>query len=481
MTMRHPFIAAVLAYAVLVAGCGGGSSGESALPKSTVNPPDINVQAVCPEPTPATPVDDWVTLGHDSLSSGCQPQNIGVTTSNVSKLKLHWKYSTGDQIIGGPVVANGSLYTVTLNNGIVFALQALTGKVLWTTQLGGPGVEVRMVPAYDHGMLFVGTHNFVYDTNDSGYDPVASNLYALDAATGKILWQARVPGPIRATPAVVNGKVFVGVAGGDTPTCTQGGVREFDEKTGAPGWIFNVDPVANDGGSVWSPISFDGTHLYFGTGNTCVNSVLTANGIVALDPASGSVIWQYNTYNPTQDYDVGSGVVILHGEAIALSKSGTLFYLDQNSGGLTASQKFGTSTFGAGYSTPATDGRYVFVRIAGYGGAAATSAASSRRTPSFFGRVTPAASSGGGALVALDLAGNVIWTHPTQSTTSNSVAINAGVVYADLDNQFVALSTSNGQTLWSYAMPAPMQASPAVVPSGIYTADQNGTVYAFGL
>ncbi len=480
MMMKHPFIAAALLCTVLFAGCGGGSSGGSTLPNATIPPRDINVQAICPEPTPSTPTDDWVTLGHDPLKSGCQPQYMGLSTSNVSKLKLHWKYSTADQIIGGPVVANGSLYVATLNRGTVFALQALTGKFLWSTQLGGPGVEVRMIPAYDHGMLFVGTHNFVYDTYDDDYDPTASNLYALNAATGKILWYAGVPGPIRSTPAVVNGKVFVGVAGGDTPTCTQGGVREFDEKTGAPGWVFNVDPVAHDGGSVWSPISFDGTHLVFGTGNTCMNSVLTANGVVALDPASGQIIWQYNTYNPTEDYDVGSGPTILHGEAIALSKSGTLVYLDQTSGGLTASQKFGTYAAGAGYSTAATDGRYIFVRVGNYG-AAASGTSSQQRARPFFGRVTSAGSSGGGALVALDLAGRIVWTHPTQTITSNSVAINAGVVYANLDNALVALDASNGQTLWSYSLSGAATASPAVVPSGIYTADQSGTIYAFGL
>ncbi len=470
--------------AVILAGCGGGgSSAGNTLPNPTPSaaPPREVTQAVCPEPVPAASADDWVTFGRDHLNSGCQPQNIGVNTSNVSTLKLHWKYSTGDQILGGPAVVNGVVYVVTLNNGIVFALQATSGKVLWTKQLGGQGVEVRMVPAYDNGMLFVGTHNFVYDTNDSDFDAAPSYFYALNASTGAIVWQANVPGPIRSTPAVVNGKVFVGVAGGDTPTCTQGGIREFDEKTGAPGWVFNVDPVANDGGSVWSPISFDGTHLVFGTGNTCMNSVLTANGVVALDPASGRLVWQHNTYSSTQDYDVGSGVTIVNGEAIALSKSGSLVYLDQNSGGLVASRNVGMSSSGAGYSTPATDGRYVFVRVQGYGGNGTSAAKSTLREPSFFGRLKPQATSGGGALVALDLDGNVVWTHPTQTSTSNAVAVNAGIVYANLDNQFVALNASTGQTLWSYSMPATMSASPAVVPSGIFTADQSGTVYAFGL
>ncbi len=468
------------AFSFLTTACGGGGGGAVPGGVSPTSAPAQSFEAICPESAPSSATDDWKTLGHDSLNSGCQPQQTGISSTTVSKLKLHWKYAAGDQIVGGPVVVNGTVYAVTLDNGTVLALKASNGSLLWSHQLGGSGVEVRMIPAYDDGMVFIGTHNFAYNASTGNFDAKPSYLYALDAQSGAVVWQANLPGPIRATPATINGKLYVGVSGGDLPTCFQGGVYQIDEKTGARGWAFYVDPDADDGGSVWAPIAFDGTNLIVTTGNTCAQSVLTANGIIALDPQSGHLVWQYNTYNPVYDYDVGSGALLTHGEAVALGKNGTIYYLDQNSGTLLASKQFGTTTSGAGFSTPATDGRFVFVRIAQSGVSAASSTMRRGSTERFFGRISPASSAGSGMLVALDMSGNLVWSVPTQTQTSNSVALNNGVVFADLDDEIVALDAGSGKNLWSYPFGTQVLASPAVVPSGVFTADGNGNIYAFG-
>src|ERR1700678_2401462 len=69
-------------------------------------------------------------------------------------------------------------------------------------------------------------------------------------------------------------------AGGDPPASVHGGVCVIYVSTGQVKWTWNVDPKANEGGSVWGAIAYDGTNLIFGTGNTCQTPVMDLNGHV---------------------------------------------------------------------------------------------------------------------------------------------------------------------------------------------------------
>jgi outer membrane protein assembly factor BamB len=82
--------------------------------------------------------------------------------------------------------------------------------------------------------------------------------------------------------------------------------------------------------------------------------------------------------------------------------------------------------------------------------------------------------------MGFDTAGRKKWEVRTQTPFPGAAAIDNGVVFAALDDRFVALDITSGRELWSYASGSSAYASPAVVPSGVYFANDAGNVYAFG-
>ncbi len=95
-------------------------------------------------------------------------------------------------------------------------------------------------------------------------------------------------------------------------------------------WNWLVDSNPHEGGSVWSPISYDGTYLYFGTGNTCDGPMMTANGAAALT-LDGTLAWSYvAARNSKVDDDTGGGVLIARNRAFFINKNGLFYGLGQN-------------------------------------------------------------------------------------------------------------------------------------------------------
>jgi outer membrane protein assembly factor BamB len=75
----------------------------------------------------------------------------------------------------------------------VYALDAATGQVIWKTLTGG---AVASSPDVVGGVAYVGS-------NDGA-------VYALDAMTGKLLSKTLTGGAVDSSPDVVNGIVYVG-------------------------------------------------------------------------------------------------------------------------------------------------------------------------------------------------------------------------------------------------------------------------------
>jgi len=115
--------------------------------------------------------------------------------------------------------------------GRVSAFDPGTGKIVWTSLLDDP---IRSSPALAAGRLFVGTS--------------AGKLVAIDAATGELLWSYETGAVIKASPIVVGNYVVVGNLSGslfslDAVTGKLAGQRQM---TGA----IAVSPVT-DGNRVY--------------------------------------------------------------------------------------------------------------------------------------------------------------------------------------------------------------------------------------
>src|SRR5215510_7159062 len=185
--------------------------------------------------------DEWLTYGSTPAETRYSPLKQ-INTTNVSRLGLAWSFDVG---AGGggqeatPLFYNGSLYGIT-NWSIVFAVDARTGKEKWrwdpevNREKVGPkiccGVVNRGIALYE-GKLIAPV--------------IDGRLEALDAETGKVVWESRVAYPqdqytITMAPRIAKGKVIIGVSGAEYPV--RGFFDAYDAKTGQRAWRFWTVP-----------------------------------------------------------------------------------------------------------------------------------------------------------------------------------------------------------------------------------------------
>ena len=127
----------------------------------------------------------------NACHTGYNSYEVILSPASVGNLVLDWQYTTGDQIISTPAVANGVVYVGSFDNN-VYALNALTGAKLWSYATGGP---VYSSPAVANGVVYVGSDD--------------QNVYALNALTGAKLWSFATGNIVISSPAVANGVVYV--------------------------------------------------------------------------------------------------------------------------------------------------------------------------------------------------------------------------------------------------------------------------------
>jgi outer membrane protein assembly factor BamB len=406
-------------------------------------------------PYPCVASDDWVTYAHDDRRTGFQSSPTGISRSTVGTLRLQWSVALRETVTSSPIVAGGTAFVAT-ERGNVYALRTDDGHVRWRRNVGN---SVRMTPALSHGRLLVGVYGF-YGTPTKRAS--GASFQALDPASGHLLWKTPLPGVVRSEPVVVGSVIYEGIAGGDADSgCERGRIVTLDERTGkllAGVWYTSTKP--RNGGGIWSPLSFDGATIFFGTGNTC-DGTGAQDAVVAINPAL-KTRWATPAQSPDgADEDVGGGAMI-RGELVYVEgKSGRLYALDRRTGGTKWTADVHADTpGGGGFATPAGDGTVLVVN-SGDG-----ASQPEERTK----------------LVAFDVAGRERYEidQHTVSTPSLGASFVRGVGFAAIDKAIVAFDAQTGATLWTYRTADAFYAVPAIVSSGIYTVDLSGNVYAFG-
>ena len=148
-------------------------------------------------------------------------------------------------------------------DGDLYALSTISGAVRWATQLGGP---VKSAPAYYGGRLYVGDYG--------GY------MNAVDAKSGKLIWQSGSLGPgfgasgqFYSTPAVAYGRVYAGN--------NDGRVYSFDISDGTLAWSYSTGGYAYSGPTVANTQHSPPT-VFIGSFD---------GNVYALDAKDGSVRW----------------------------------------------------------------------------------------------------------------------------------------------------------------------------------------------
>jgi outer membrane protein assembly factor BamB len=152
-------------------------NGFGALAPSSKSEPDLKAEAAQNrlEKGPAynvnisetTGTEDWPTYRHDAKRSA-------YTASRVStKVKTQWQTKLGGKL-SSPVIAGNRVYIARVDTHTVYAIDAATGKVLWNYTAGG---RVDSPPTIFQGRVLFGSAD--------GY------VYSLNAANGELIWRFR--------------------------------------------------------------------------------------------------------------------------------------------------------------------------------------------------------------------------------------------------------------------------------------------------
>ena len=217
------------------------------------------------------------------------------------KLTLKWKVDVGAGY-ATPLIVGNRVYTHTRRgeNEVMMALDAATGKSMWETSYAAP---YNMNPSTSpHGQGPKSTPLF---SNGKLFTLGISGIVsAFDAASGKLLWQKGSPAvdPIFGTamsPIADNGLVIVHVGGNN-----HGALTAFDATTGEVKWSWK-----GDGPGYGSPIvvTLAGTRQIVSA---------TQENIVGLSAATGELLWS----RPFKTQYVNSAITpILYGDTIIVS------------------------------------------------------------------------------------------------------------------------------------------------------------------
>ncbi len=180
-----------------------------------------------------------------------------INSGNVSKLRPAFTFQTEvlESMETAPIVVDGVMYLTTSYNH-VYAIDAVTGKELWhykhkmgpvTTYCCGPN---NRGVAIDKDRVFMGT--------------LDSRLVALEAKTGKLIWNTEIADPELGysetmAPVAVNGRILIGTNGGEYGI--RGFVKSFDAATGKLQWTFNTIPEKGHEG-VWAQNDATGKDMH---------------------------------------------------------------------------------------------------------------------------------------------------------------------------------------------------------------------------
>ncbi len=317
---------------------------------------------------------DWPAYGGGPADTRYSPLTQ-INRGNVQNLQVAWSYDTGET--GGlqtsPIIVDGVLYGITPAERI-FALDAATGKELWTFGSANPNGQPNRGLSYwadgnnDDKRILVGVEYYEY---------------ALDARTGKPVGEFGDNGRLdlrkdlgrdfehqsltATSPGIVyKDLIILGMREPESLPAPPGDIRAYDIRTGKLRWTFHTIPHPGEfgystwpkdawtysgGANNWAGMALDAKRgiVYVPTGSAAsdfygsdrIGDDLFANSLIALNAETGERIWHFQSVrHDIWDRDFPAPPVLLTVQrggkkidAVAeTSKSGYVFIFDRSDG-----------------------------------------------------------------------------------------------------------------------------------------------------
>jgi quinoprotein glucose dehydrogenase len=253
-----------------------------------------------------------------------------INAENVKNLKIAWTYPMADSghMQTNPLIVDGILYGVSPKMRL-FALNAETGKVLWTFS-----------EMFSHWQSATRGISYWEDGDDKRIlFSVYTKLYAIDIKTGVPIPSFGINGEVDlhvGLPEIAKKKFVIGNTAGTIfedliimPTrvledtdAAPGDIRAFNVRTGKLEWTFHTIPYPGEygyetfpkdayknesigGANCWTGMSVDkkrgivyvptGSAAFDFYGGTRKGSNLFSNSLIALDARTGKRIWHFQT------------------------------------------------------------------------------------------------------------------------------------------------------------------------------------------
>ncbi|MCU1339610.1 MAG: alcohol dehydrogenase (cytochrome c) [Bryobacterales bacterium] len=319
-----------------------------------------------------------------------------INTKNAEKLKVAWTMSTGTLRgqEGQPLVVGNMMYFESSYPNFVYAINLdNVGQIVW-----------KFAPEQDKFSPSVACCDLVnkgvaYADGKILMTALDTNVYALDAKTGKVVWSVKNGDPqlgqtMTMAPLVVHDKVIVGISGGEYGV--RGYLTAYDLKSGKQVWRANsvgpdedilfdpnktIDgatqqPVGKDsstktwnqdewklgGGTTWGWYTYDPqlNLVYYGSGNPGTWNPTQREGdnkwsttLLARNPDTGVAAWAYQmTPHDAWDYDgINESVLtesVVDGMTVPtlthFDRNGFAYLLDRRNGKLLRANKFDSTT-----------------------------------------------------------------------------------------------------------------------------------------
>ncbi len=286
-----------------------------------------------------------------------------VNTENVNRLKVKWLFQGRHQekFETTPLVVDGIMYLTRPENDI-FALDAETGRTLWTYSHRNPPRTFTCCGRVNRGLAILGDRLFM--------NTLDMHVVAVDAKSGRELWKTKMfdhtaAGGYAATgaPLVVKDKLIVGMAGGEKGV--SGFLDAYDTATGKRVWRFHTIPQPGEpnfgtwagdswktgGAATWNNGSYDPelNLVYWGTSNPWPDyngdfregDNLYSCSVIALDADTGELKWHFQ-FNPhdLHDWDATQIPILLDAEfrgqprklMLWPNRNGFFYVLDRSNG-----------------------------------------------------------------------------------------------------------------------------------------------------
>jgi len=214
-----------------------------------------------------------------------------VVALSVGTGELRWRRRLGPSE-SSPLLANGRVYVGDWL-GNVYALDARTGKTVWEYHTGG---KIKGAVALGGKRVYVGAYD--------GW------LYALDARTGRLVWRASGDsrlfghGTFYSTPALAYGRVYIG--------STDGKVYSFGATTGKRRWSHHTGGYVYGSPAIWRQLVLIGSydHTFY-----------------AFDAATGNVRWRFKANGP-----ISGSATVVGGVVYFATLKGRTYGLDAATG-----------------------------------------------------------------------------------------------------------------------------------------------------